>query len=88
VVVLGIALTFDVPVFNCSNDVRFVRRAELKLNFMAPLCVRVLQEKIQPPGTWMNPSRSLKTEISKAKNRRIVGNEVLNPPLVVLRMGS
>ena len=41
--ILRVTLPLNVPVFDGANDVRFIGRAELDLNLIAPLGLRLLQ---------------------------------------------
>src|SRR5690348_2269691 len=80
-VVLRITLSFNVPIFECANDVTFVRIAQLDLDLVSAIRIGVLQEYVEPSGTRLNSLLVFEDYISKAKDRWIFGNSVLNPPL-------
>ena len=45
--ILRVALPLDVPIFDCADDVGFVRRAELDFDLVAPLRLGVLQQEVK-----------------------------------------
>ena len=82
-VILRITLLFNVPIFNCTNDMGLVRRAELKLYFITPLRVGVLQKQIKPPCSGLNSFNISKDQITQPQNRGIIRYDLLYPFLVV-----
>jgi hypothetical protein len=72
-IVLWVALPFNVPVFNGSDDVTFVCRTELNFDFISTLCIRVLHEKIEPSRSRLAPLPIAQHKISEAKDGGIIG---------------
>jgi len=86
VVVLGISLSLDVPILDGSDDVRFVGFAQLNLDLVPPVRLRILQKQVETPSPGLGPLTILQDEVPETKNRRILTNPVLKPPLVQFGM--
>jgi hypothetical protein len=82
--ILRVALALDVPVLDCANDVCFVRFAELDLEFVAPIRLRVLEQKIEATSMGLTSLLVLQDQFTKTEKGRILSDPVLDPLLVEL----
>ena len=67
VFILRITLPFDVPVLNCTNDVSFVRRPELNLDFIPTKRIRILTEEVESTRMGLDTFFVLEDEIAKSE---------------------
>ena len=80
--ILGIPLPLNVPIFDCADYVAFIRAAKLDLDLVTAAGLRILEQEVKSSRPWLGTLAVFQDEITKPKNRRILGNPLLHPLLI------
>jgi hypothetical protein len=86
--ILGIPFPLNIPIFDRSDDMGFVRGAQLDLDLVAVTRVRMLRQKVQPPGSRLDSFLIFKYQIAQAQDCWVTGNAGLNPAFIQIGVSS
>src|ERR1039458_10089587 len=77
--VLGIALSFNVPILDCADDVAFVGGAQLNFNLVSFERFLVIKKKVEASRVWLHPLLVFECKVTQAEDRGIICDLILSP---------
>src|SRR6478672_2114353 len=87
-VISRIPSSFDVPIFDGSNDVAWIGGSKHDLNFVPYLVFDVGKQHIEPAACKLNSLAIDNCQLAQTKDRRVVTNPVMKPYLAELGVTS
>ena len=83
--VLRIAAPLEIPVLDGADDMAFVRRAKLDLDFIARCALRIGEQQVEPTGSWLTALNVPDRQIAEAQEGRVSLKNPLEPTFAEFR---